>query len=113
MHRRPGPVEEEGDEMQSFDLPTDTHALRLVRCDERNNRFVYYEGVTFPGANTRATCDMYLRRASICGRIGEDAQSNYTIDVLNTNGDVVLELPAERKAARYLVEKLKIRVIRD
>lgn len=99
--------------MQAFDLPIGTRVLRLVRCDERNNRFVYYEGVTFPDSDTRASCDMYLRRASICGKIGEGVKSAYTIDVLDGNGDILVELPAERKAARYLIEKLKIRVERD
>lgn len=98
--------------MQCFDLPETTHALRLVRVDERHDCFVYYEGVTFP-ENTRANCDMYLRRASICGKIGKEVESNYTIDVLDSNGGVLAELPAERGAARYLIEKLKIRVEPD
>ena len=98
--------------MTRFDLPETAHVLRLVRCDERNNKFIYYHGVTFV-ENARANCDMYLRRAAICGRIGEGVESAYTIDVLDTDGDIVAELPAERKAARYLIEKLKIRVDRD
>lgn len=95
-----------------FDLPKTTHTLRLVRMDERNNAFVYYQGVTFV-ENPRANCDMYLRRAAICGKIGEGVESAYTIDVLDEAGDILVELPAERKAARYLIEKLKIRVERD
>ncbi len=93
-----------------FNLPPTTHALRLVRCVPTSNRFVYYEAVTFPGGDTRAVCDMYLRRAHICGDIGENVDSNYTIDILDCDGDVLTELPIERKAARYLVEKLKLRV---
>lgn len=99
--------------MQTFNLPETTHAMRLVRTDARNNRFVYYEGITFPGG-PRSGCDMYLRRASICGKIGDAGiGSDYTLDILNENGDILEELPIERKAARYLIEKLRIRVERD
>lgn len=93
-------------------LPETTHALRLVRCDVKHDCFVYYEGITFP-AGPRAICDMYLRRAMICGRIGDGVESDYMIDILDSSGDIVAELPAERKAARYLIERLRIRVERD
>jgi hypothetical protein len=94
-------------------LPEDTVALRLVRIDEPHNRFVYYEAVTFP-ERPRAICDMYLRRAAICGGIGEGVESDYTVMALGPNGehDVLDEWPIERKAARYLIEKLKLRVDR-
>lgn len=97
--------------MQAFNLPETTHALQVVRCSPARNEFVYYEAVTFE--NPRATCDMYLRRASICGKIGDSVKSNYVIDILDENGDQIEELPAERRAARYLIEKLKLRVRRD
>ena len=96
--------------MQTFDLPPTTHALQLVRCGKEE--FVYYEAVTFPDS-PRAICDMYLRRAAICGKIGDGVSSPYTVDLLNEDGDTLVELPIERKAARYLVEKLKLRVRRD
>ncbi len=49
-------------------LPDTTVALGLVRIDVKNDRFVYYEAVTFPNApeGPRAVCDMYMRRAAIC-----------------------------------------------
>lgn len=96
-------------------LPKTTVALGLVRIDEPNNRFVYYEAVTFPNADPRPICDMYLRRAAICGRIGEDVESDYTVLALGPQGahDVLDEWPIERKAARYLIEKLNMRVERD
>jgi hypothetical protein len=97
----------------AFNLPNTTHALQLVRCDVAQNCFVYYEAVTFPENDTRGTIDMYLRRASICGRIGEGVESLYTVDILDADGMTLQELPIERKAARYLVEKLKLRVERD
>ena len=93
-------------------LPTDTHALRLVRCDATRNCFVFYEAVTWP-ENPRGICDMYLRRAAICGRIGSSVESAYTVDLLNADGDIIMELPIERRAARYLVERLRLRVERD
>jgi hypothetical protein len=96
--------------MQTFDLPQTTHALQLVRCGKE--AFVYYEAVTFPNG-PRAICDMYLRRASICGKIGEGVASAYTMDILDEDGDTLIELPIERKAARYLIEKLRLRVRRD
>lgn len=98
--------------MQTFNLPETTHAIRLVRTDAKNNRFVYYEGVTFP-QGPRSGCDLYLRRASICGKIGDEGTgSDYTLDILNSDGDILVELPIERKAARYLIDKLRIRVER-
>lgn len=93
-------------------LPETTHALRLVRCDVARNCFVFYEAVTWP-ENPRGICDMYLRRAAICGKIGEGVDSLYTVDILDSNGDIIEELPIERKAARYLVDKLRLRVERD
>lgn len=93
-------------------LPETTHALRLVRCNVTRNTFVYYEAVTWP-ENPRGICDMYLRRAAICGKIGEGVDSPYTVDILDKDGDIIEELPIERKAARYLVEKLRLRVERD
>lgn len=98
--------------MSVFNLPNTTHALRLVRCDVKNNGFVYYEGMTFP-SGPRSAIDMYLRRASICGRIGVGVDSPYTVDILDEDGEVLTELPIERKAARYLIEKLRIKVERD
>ena len=92
-----------------FNLPETTHALRLVRCDEKNNRFIYYEGVTFVD-RPRATIEMYLRRARVCGDIGPGVESNYTVDLLDGDGDILDELKIERRAARYLVEKLRLRV---
>jgi hypothetical protein len=96
----------------AFDLPESAHALRVVRCNPTGNNFVYYEAITFP-ENPRGICDMYLRRASVCGRIAPNVESNYVIDILDANADTVAEFPAERKAARYLIEKLKLRVVRD
>lgn len=95
-------------------LPEDTVALGLVRIDEPNNGFVFYECVTFPEA-PRAICDMYLRRAAVCGKIGATVESDYTVMAIGPNGrhDVLDEWPIERKAARYLIEKLKLRVDRD
>jgi hypothetical protein len=97
-------------------LPDKTIALGLVRIDEPRNCFVYYEPVTFPNApeGSRAVCDMYLRRAAICGRIGADVESSYTVLALGPEGahDVLDEWPIERKSARYLIEKLKMRVER-
>lgn len=98
-----------GGTMKAFNLPAATHALRLVRCDTRRNTFVFYEGVTWP-EDPRGICGMYLRRAAICGKIGEGVESDYTADILDANGDILDELPMERKAARYLIEKLRLRV---
>lgn len=98
-------------------LPDDTVALGLVRIDVPRDRFVYYESVTFPNApeGPRAACGMYLRRAAICGKIGAGVESDYTVLALGPQGehDVLDEWPIERDAARYLIEKLKLKVNRD
>lgn len=83
-----------------------THALRLVRVDERNNCFVNYSAVTF--GNPCATIGMYLRRAAVCGN--DAVGSAYTIDFLNENGDIIDDVAISQPAARYLVNKLKLRV---
>lgn len=99
------------------ELPEATQGLQLVRIDVKNDRFVYYTGVHFPQATegSRAVCGMYLRRAAICGKIGTDVESVYTVMALGANGehDTLDEWPIERKAARYLIEKLKMKVLRD
>lgn len=98
-------------------LPDSTVAIGLVRIDIPRDRFVYYDAVTFPDApeGPCAVCDMYLRRAAICGKIGADVESDYTVLALGPQGehDVLDEWPIERDAARYLIEKLRLRVSRD
>lgn len=96
-----------------FNLPENAYAMRPVRCDVVRNTFVYYEAVTFPGENPRGVIDMYLRRAAICGAIAENVESLYTIDILDEDDNVILELAAEMKAARYLIERLRLRVTHD
>ena len=100
--------------LDDSDIPLESYALRPVRVDERNDRFVFYEAVTFPSASEgrRATCAMYLRRAQVCGRLNLDS-SNYQIEILDENGDPIKEFPVERGAFRYLIEKLKLKVIRE
>lgn len=93
-------------------LPENTVAIQLVRVDELHNCFVYYEAVTF-AENPRATCDMYLRRAAITGKIGAGVESDYTVMALGGPDDVLDEWPIERDPARYLIKKLKMRVERD
>lgn len=85
-----------------------------MRVDAKNDRFVFYEAVTFPDApeGQRAMCAMYLRRAHSCGRLDLDS-SNYQIELLDEAGDARKEFHVERGAFRYLIEKLKVRVCRD
>jgi hypothetical protein len=85
-------------------LPEATQGLQLVRIDVKNDRFVYYTGVYFPQTpeGSRAVCGMYLRRAAICGKIGSDVESNYTVMALGANGEHdVLDDMALQQAALY------------
>ena len=79
--------------------------------DVRNNRFVNYEGTTFP-RDPRAGCDLYLRRLQACGFIADEA-SPLAVDVLSEDGDLLQTIPISRGGFEYLRSKLKFRVERD
>jgi len=81
-------------------------ALRPVRMDERNNRFVNYEATTFP-KNPRAGCEMYIRRLKALGFIEKD--SPLAVDVLDLDGDILDTIMISRRGFEYLRRQLKFR----
>ncbi len=92
------------------ELDNRAFALRLVRINESKNEFVNYEPVTFPKDPYRG-CWQTLRHARVCGSL-EVPDSNYCVDVLDENEDIIQELQVERKAFNFLKRRLKTRVDR-
>ena len=93
------------------ELPAEAFALQPVRADEKNDRFVYYEAITFPD-NPRGGCWMYLRRAALSGGLNRH-DTPYTIDVLDKDGDVIKEYSVTQEAFEYLRRTLRFRVLRE
>jgi hypothetical protein len=89
------------------ELPLEAVALRPVRMDEKNNRFIHYEAITFP-KNPYAGCELYLRRCSAFGHLQRD-DGNLMIDVLDEEGDIIAEYDINRRGFEYLRAKLKFR----
>jgi hypothetical protein len=83
-------------------------ALRPVRMDVKNNCFINYEGTTFP-KNPKAGCEMYLRRAAICGGFVEDGDGPLGIDVLAENGDILQTFTVSKAGFEYLRRCLRFR----
>jgi len=92
-------------------LHSEVHALRPTRVDQKRNEFVHYEAITFP-RNPWAGIEMYLRRARIAGSI-DAVGSDYGIDILNIEGDIVQEFDVEKSAFDYLKRAFKCKVERD
>lgn len=82
-------------------------ALRPVRVDVRNNRFINFKAITFP-ANPREGCELYLRRASMFGLI-EDGEGLLNIDVLSHDGDILQTFAITQPGFEYLRQKLRFR----
>jgi hypothetical protein len=83
-------------------------ALRPLRIDEKRTRFIHYEATTFP-ENPYAGCELYLRRAAICGSIMEDGPGDLGIDVLDDGGDILQTFTVCSASFEYLRRKLKFR----
>ena len=77
-------------------------ALRPTRLI--NDEIRLYTATTFP-QNPQAGCDMWLRRLS--GQIVE--QSDFVLDVLNADGDIVQEICITKAGFEYLRRSLHFR----
>ena len=94
--------------MPVISLPPDAYALRPVRVDAENNRFIEYEAVTFPNG-PREGCALYLRRCEAFGYLRGAEDSGLVVDVLNAEGDIVAEYPITRDGFEYLRSRLKFK----
>lgn len=83
-------------------------ALRPIRVDVRNNRFINYEGTTFP-KNPWQGCELYLRRVAALFGLTEDGDGPLAIDVLGENGDILQTFSISSKAFEYLRRSLKFK----
>lgn len=87
-------------------LSVNAHALRPVRIVQGNA--VHYTATTFPNG-PRAGCSQMLRMAEVTGglgRVGEELQ-DFWVDVLDANGDILQEWPANKRCFDYLRRKLR------
>jgi hypothetical protein len=85
-------------------------ALRPVRVDVKNDRFIDYEATTFP-KNPQSGCSLIVRRLSACGFIVQD--SYLMLDVLDEEGDIIQDFCISREGFEYLRRQLKFRRERD
>jgi len=89
-------------------LPVDpkAFALRAVRVDIKNNRFINYEGTTFP-KNPQSGWSLMVRRMAAFGFIVKE--SDFVLDVLDEEGDIIQDFSISREGFEYLRSKLKFR----
>lgn len=85
-------------------------ALRPIRVDVKNDRFIYYEGTTFP-KGPQSGCSLIIRRMVAFGFIVKD--SDFILDVLDEEGDIIQDFNISRRGFEYLRSKLKFRRARD
>lgn len=85
-------------------------ALRPVRVDVKNNRFINYEGTTFP-KDPQSGCCVIIRRMAAFGYIMKD--SNLILDVLDEEGNIIQDFSISVDGFEYLRRKLKFRRERD
>jgi hypothetical protein len=71
-------------------LNTTAHALRLVETDVENNTFVCDDAVTFPDGPYLGCCQT-LRQAYVFGE-QPNIVSRYSVDILDSNGDIIQEI---------------------
>lgn len=80
--------------------------MRPVRVDVKNDRFINYEGTTFP-RNPQAGCSLMIRRMAALGFIVKD--SDFVLDVLDKEGDIIQDFSISRQGFEYLRSRLKFR----
>lgn len=89
-------------------IPKSAHALRPVRIVKEE--LVNYSGTTFPN-NPYAGCEMMLRRCEAFGHVWplpeDQSLPDLFIDVLDAQGDILLEVPISKKGFEYLRSKLR------
>lgn len=83
-------------------------ALRPIRVDHKNNLYICFDGVTWD-KNQHGMCDMWLRRAAVCGELVDGGSGPLGIDILDKDGDIVQTLTISKRGFEYLRAKLKFR----
>jgi hypothetical protein len=88
----------------------DAYALQCIRADHKNNQFIYYTAIRFPGRE-RDGIDTAIRRC--LGGVTTDPKiGDYAVlSIINKDEDEVQELYLTRPAFKYLQRTLKFRVI--
>lgn len=102
----------------SFGIPTAAVGFRLCvlrRIKGGEERLDLSEKIRF--TDGYSALDTILRRARICGDVGEFGTSirddqNHWLDILDTNGDLMDVLPVGREPWNYLKRKTKARIER-
>lgn len=90
-------------------LDNSAFALRPIRWNPRTDELYLYEAITFP-RDPRAGCSVYLRRASVCGRVEAEGKiERWGVDVLDEVGDIVQTFTMQQRCFDYLRRKLKFR----
>lgn len=89
-------------------IPRTAHALRPVRIVK--GVAVHYTGTTFP-QDPYAGCELMMCRCECFGHVwslpeGESLPDLF-IDVLDAQGDILMEVPISRKGFEYLRSKLR------
>lgn len=88
-------------------------AIRPIRVDEKNNRFIYYTAMTWD-ENPAGHVDMYLRRIGIYGRDPKrEDRSPLALDLLAENGDILDTVAINRREFEYLRRHLRFRLEND
>lgn len=92
--------------MTTVSVDSKAFALRPVRVDVKNDRFINYEGTTFP-KNPQGGCCLMVRRLSAFGLIVN--YSDFVLDVLDEEGDIIQDFSISKRGFDYLRAKLKFR----
>lgn len=98
-------------EIIEMQISRSSFALRPMRWTTGKDELVLYTAITFP-ENPTVGCELYLRRAAVCGGVQERVPDAHGLDVLDKQGDILHTFALSREAFEYLRKKLKCRVER-
>ena len=111
MMIKPEEYEYEEFAMESTNSPINlsrkAHALRPVRFFSSKEEARYYNAVTFPNG-ARKGCELSLVRCELFGKF--DKNSDFLIDVLDANGDIIQDFGITKSGFEYLQRVLKFMV---
>lgn len=92
-------------------LSPQAFALRPVRIDAKRDRFIIYEATTFPDDPFNG-CELMLRRCAFFAMLAKD-EAALMIDILNSDGDIIQDVPVNRQGFRYLRRIVKFKRVPD
>ncbi len=88
-------------------------ALRPMRVDQKRNTFIHYEGMTAADTSKAADfCSLWINRLTQLGMISKGS-TNYGLDVLDQDGDIVDEYDLTKSGFEYLRRSWKFKVVRQ